>query len=360
MDLSRRNRALNLPTRSGPSNLRLLEPSPGEILAGVGRSPGWRFHYPPLDEEESQDAVLAAAIHAEDPDLTDEHEPDELLTDIPTSSVLSKAVRNLERRAAQEYLDKGLRILYLALGVVSWTDEFRDTWRSPVLLVPVQLHRPNPRAPFRLLATEDDSFINPSLILKLQESGIELGDLSEEGDIASDLDDALRALRSHDTLEVENAAILSVFSFQKEVMYRDLKDNEAVIAEHPIVGALALGPEGGQDLSFSAISESRLDEVAPPEETISILDSDATQRVCIVSAREGKSFVMDGPPGSGKSQTIANMVAELLANQKSVLFVSEKAAALEVVKQRLDTAGLGSYVLNFTVTRPHARASPPS
>ncbi len=83
-------------------------------------------------------------------------------------------------------------------------------------------------------------------------------------------------------------------------MYRDLKDNEDLIVAHPIVGALALGPESGEGLAFEPPSETRMDDAAPPEDMTSILDADVDQRACIVAACSGNSFVMDGPPGSGE------------------------------------------------------------
>jgi very-short-patch-repair endonuclease len=78
-----------------------------------------------------------------------------------------------------------------------------------------------------------------------------------------------------------------------------------------------------------------------------VLDADSSQRACIAAAVEGRSFVMDGPPGTGKSQTIANMIGALLHAGRTVLFVSEKAAALDVVRNRLTEVGLGSYLLEL-------------
>ena len=66
-----------------------------------------------------------------------------------------------------------------------------------------------------------------------------------------------------------------------------------------------------------------------------------------VWAKAGKNLVVEGPPGTGKSQTIANMIAEMLSAGKTVLFVSEKMAALEVVKRRLDSAGLSRFCLEL-------------
>ena len=142
--------------------------------------------------------------------------------------------------------------------------------------------------------------------------------------------------------------MLSTFSFHKEAMYRDLRDNFEQIAAHPIVSALAAGPQdAGAGFDFEPVAEEELDEAFPPEQAVTILDADASQRQCIAAAREGRSFVMDGPPGTGKSQTIANMIAELITHSKTVLFVSEKAAALDVVHSRLAQMGLDEYVLEL-------------
>jgi very-short-patch-repair endonuclease/DNA polymerase III delta prime subunit len=91
----------------------------------------------------------------------------------------------------------------------------------------------------------------------------------------------------------------------------------------------------------------KLDEVVPPVQAIHILDADSSQHEAIEAVKRGAHLVMDGPPGTGKSQTIANMIAEALAAGKTVLFVSEKTAALEVVKRRLDRCGLGDFCLEL-------------
>ena len=102
-----------------------------------------------------------------------------------------------------------------------------------------------------------------------------------------------------------------------------------------------------RSFSFDEVPDAGIDQRAAPESTPVILDADSSQRACIAAALDGRSFVMDGPPGTGKSQTIANMVGALLAAGKTVLFVSEKAAALDVVRDRLDAAGLRAYLLEL-------------
>jgi len=347
VDLTRRNRALSFKATSRGTTLVILAPTPDTIVSRLDEGGEWRFHYPPLTESESEDDALKEALKAEDTELTDDLAPDELLTDVATSRDLSRIVRSISARTSQEFLDKGLRILYLALGAISWKDDGGQDWRSPVYLVPVSLARTNPRSPFLLAATDDDSFINPALVLALNEYGIDLSDIGEAASAREALTEAQARIATTPRFTYEEAVAIATFSFQKEVMYRDLGDNEAAIVGHPIIRALALGPSDAEDVHFDPVPEERLDEIFPPETLASILDADATQRVCIAAAREGKSFVMDGPPGSGKSQTIANIIAELIAVGRSVLFVSEKIAALEVVKQRLDRAELGHYVLEI-------------
>ncbi|MBI2705096.1 MAG: DUF3320 domain-containing protein [Actinobacteria bacterium] len=354
IDLSKRNRLLNA-VGGRTTTMRVVEPAIDEVLAKLGGeerrrtiATSWRFHYPPSEDLVGADASVLAALHAEDPEITDEREPDELLTDVASALVLSKRLRALERRASTEYMDKGLRVLYLGLGLLRWSGADGEWLESPVVMKPVTLHRASPRDPFRLLGTDDDTVVNPALAVKLEtDFGLTLPDFDEAGDVATTLDAVRAAVASNRQWTLSEDVLFGAFSFHKEAMYRDLKVNEEQAAASVLVRAVAGDSSASADLAFDPIDEGELDASAPPEEMASILDADSTQRRCIVAARDGKTFVMDGPPGTGKSQTIANVIAELLASDKTVLFVSEKAAALEVVKSRLDGAGLGSFVLEL-------------
>ncbi|MFC6648898.1 AAA domain-containing protein [Paenibacillus rhizoplanae] len=74
-----------------------------------------------------------------------------------------------------------------------------------------------------------------------------------------------------------------------------------------------------------------------------------------MAAKNEMSFVLQGPPGTGKSQTISNIIAENLANNKKVLFVSEKMAALNVVKNRLESEGLGDFCIEMHSQKANKR-----
>lgn len=178
---------------------------------------------------------------------------------------------------------------------------------------------------------------------------------AEDGTLGSFLDAVRRAVAKYKGWSVRDDLAMSYFSFTKEAMYRDLLENEDQIARHDAVTVLATGGigadgsggAGSNAFTFDEIPDSEIDEKAPPEATPLILNADSSQRACIAAALAGKSFVMDGPPGTGKSQTIANIVGTLLHKGKTVLFVSEKAAALDVVRNRLADVGLGPYLLEL-------------
>src|SRR6185312_1329113 len=258
--------------------------------------------------------------------------------------------RRLHQRSEQEYADRGVWILYVGLGMLNWVDpEDGKPASSPLKLVPVRLQRHGTR--FRLRRTGDEAVVNSSLALKMQRDfGISLPDFEDPDFTVEELAAGVReAIAGEPGWSVDGRSILSPFTFHKEAMYQDLVANEERIMASPLIQAMALGPDAGQSdaLNFELADGAALDELVPPETLHSILDADASQRKCIIAAREGLSFVMDGPPGTGKSQTIANNIAELMAVGKTVLFVSEKAAALDVVRDRLTAQKLSPFLLEL-------------
>ncbi len=146
--------------------------------------------------------------------------------------------------------------------------------------------------------------------------------------------------------KTEPSLDLGLFSFQKLVIYKDLEANAALVTQHPIIRAIAGIKEDNLVLS-GLPDEKDVDKIELPPTTYQVLDADSSQRVSIQYALRGQSFVMKGPPGTGKSQTIANIIAECIANGKSVLFVSDKMAALEVVYKRLSEVGLAHFCLEL-------------
>jgi hypothetical protein len=255
------------------------------------------------------------------------------------------------RRATAEFLDRGLSVLYVAFGMLHWKDVDDTAMVSPLLLVPVALLPEGPKGTPTLGSGDDDIVMNPALALRLRDFNVVLPTMEElDGlNISQVLAAVHEKLEEFEDWRVEPTMVLSSFSFAKEAMFRDLQDNKDAILAHPIVRALATSDPTKQsaEFIFDPIDPQDVDRVAPPEDTPLVLDADSSQRAAIAAALAGKTFVMDGPPGTGKSQTIANMIGALLYAGKSVLFVSEKAAALDVVRNRLADAGLENFLLEL-------------
>ena len=351
INLARSNRLLYF-RHTKSSTLEIVR-EPDQIEEVVSRllaGKRWKFYAPPDgDEATSGDLDVADEEPLFASGVPPVPAPDELITNKSDGRALRNALRLLGRRATQEFMDKGIWILYLAAGILRWRDpDSEDDAESPLVLVPVELRRESPREPYELRRVDEDLVINPALGVRLADFGIELPTVDHDDfDLDAVLAEIDDLVAGRDGWEVQRRLLIGPFSFYKEVMYRDLLQNAEAIADDMVVQALALGAEEGSSLDFDPIPEDELDDAAEPEEVMAILPADATQRQCIAAAVAGRSFVMDGPPGTGKSQTIANLIAVLLAAGKTVLFVSEKAAALEVVQRRLAHAGLGDYTLEL-------------
>lgn len=355
--LGGRNRLLNYkPTRS--STLEFVRATADEVVASLDPRKGVPVIglKPPkpiaaIGEEPGGELEEAALDIIEEINVGDY--PNHLFVE-KTQREAERGLRNLARAASREYLDRGLSVLYLALGGLRWEEENGDPRFSPLLFLPVNLRADGPKQPHRLYPSDEDVVANPALAIRLREQGIALPDQAEidqlfaEGGVEA-VEARVRSLALPERWSVEPLCVLSTFMFSKEAMYRDLEANEDRILGSPLiqslVGAKVDGVVGA--LTFDPTDPNRIDEVSPPETAPLILDADATQRVAISAAVEGRSFVMDGPPGTGKSQTIANMIAALTAEGKRVLFVSEKAVALDVVRDRLTARGLGSLLFEL-------------
>lgn len=334
VDLTRNNRLLYF-RHTKTRTLEIESPQSTQVVEGLHGS-GWRFYFPSDDDTDDADPAPSDG---------------ELVTQKRSAQELHRALRILDRRTSEEFMDKGLWVLYLGFGMLHWTDpEHEESAESPLLLIPVTLERESPRDPYTLRSVDEDTVVNPALAVKLEtDFGIGLPRL-EEIDLAEP-DSALGRFRSifaqKPDWTVHPRLILGTFSFFKEVMFEDLKEHAETIADHELIQAIALGPDADVDLDFPLVPESDLDALRPPERSVVVQPADASQRQAIAAANDGHSFVMDGPPGTGKSQTITNIIAELLAQEKRVLFVSEKAAALEVVRNRLKDVGLDEYALEL-------------
>jgi very-short-patch-repair endonuclease len=365
LDLSRRNRLLNFRGDKGASSLRIVDelgPEIFRLLVTERRN----LHFLAREEAPKE---LAAALPREDEGgagigiplapldggaVADRHRDNALQTALAGEPLQTRLTR-LAQQARSSYDEHGANILYLTLGMVSWreTTSSEVSSNAPLLLVPVELDRKSVNSRYTVRLLDEDVVANPCLLeltKRVFDASLPAPELNDEFDFKAyllDVQAAVTPLGWRVTDEIH----LGLFSFSKLLMYRDLQaelwPTDASIVDHPMVRRL-LGVEGdAANEDVRARDPSELDEVFHPSNVFQVMDADSSQQVAIAAARDGASAVIEGPPGTGKSQTITNIIAECLSQGKRVLFVAEKAAALEVVQRRLESVGLGDFVLEL-------------
>ncbi|MFE2297465.1 DUF4011 domain-containing protein [Streptomyces sp. NPDC059445] len=274
-----------------------------------------------------------------------------LRTTKATQAEQDRHLKRLTTVAQEKYNDYGLWVLYLGVGFLQWRPAAdADLVASPLLLVPVRLRKWKGDSYLLELNGDEELSFNPALAVKMEELGVDwpAPEQIELTDASALLEQVQNAVSARSGWQVSERIVLDAFNSSKEVMYRDLRDNMQRVLGSPLVRTLGLGATAAgtsDSLDFDPVPLEEIDQRQPPEKAALVLDADSSQRQCVAAALDGRSFVMDGPPGTGKSQTITNMIAGLLEKGRSVLFVSEKAAALDVVRNRLEQVGLDDYVL---------------
>jgi very-short-patch-repair endonuclease len=255
------------------------------------------------------------------------------------------------RKASEEMVERGLQVAFLAFGLVHWRDDGQDDeGAAPLILVPVEIKRENPSAPFVVAKTDEEPLLNPVLRAHMSRLfGVDLADFDLPPDEDVHWADVLAAY-SRDLrkpgLRCQDGCWLGYFTFHKLVMFKDLERHAAKATDSSLLQDLSGVVERLGD-GPPVVHPEEVDGLFQPSESFQVRDADSSQQACIEMAKRGDNMVIIGPPGTGKSQTIANIIAELLGLGRSVLFVAEKMAALEVVQRRLAEDGLGDFCLEL-------------
>jgi very-short-patch-repair endonuclease len=267
---------------------------------------------------------------------------------------LQKRLLAMAREAKTLEEEQGINVLYLALGFLRWfEDEKSDLVRqAPLILVPVALKRNDLTSLYEVSFRGEDILTNEPLKHRLNDDfGIKLPEIpdDEDWDPASYFDGVQRSVSGKSRWSIDIDGIqLGFFSFAKLLMVKDLQpDNwpEERVLDHALIrGLLSDGFEhSGDDFPEGE----NLDTLFAPADLIQVVDADSSQTLVIESVRKGRNLVVQGPPGTGKSQTITNIIAAAAYDGKSVLFMAEKMAALNVVHDRLRKSGLSELCLEL-------------
>ncbi len=371
LDLTYQNRLLNFRELTG-SGVRVVEERSDHVLELLyTKGKAMQFDASPLAPDTAgpdHDSLLEdyLAQHRNEqapaynsPESLAERQSDARLQTPYTEEVLERRLLNTFYKARESIEEQGVNTLFLALGSLYYTDEAKPgaTLRAPVILLPVVMSRTNVRAAFKMSYNGDELCRNVSLEAKLKELGVDGWPDLVEADDQDELtpgtyfDSVSRCIAARPDWRLErNEIALGFFSFQKFVMYKDLDPKawpaEATLEDHAVVSRL-IGDIGFAAEPVVLPRDCRLDDVLNPAALFHVVDADSSQAEVLAEVATGRNMVIEGPPGTGKSQTITNLIAQSVAAGKTVLFVAEKLAALEVVKRRLTSIGLGDLVLEF-------------
>lgn len=381
LDIGLRNSMINF--RSGAKSLTVTDERSQDVFRLlVGKESPMTFGFVPEraskssavneSKEEGEQEAATLALLAELEQSEKQEQPreqskqanytDKVLETNLTEERLFLTLLKIQTEAETYIQEQGVNVLFLALGFLHWYEDASSdkVRRAPLVLVPVELKRSGTRDAFKVTFTGDELVQNLSLQAKLKtDFGIDLPLYDQES--KSDTEDLASlqeyfyqvstSVEKYNRWKVSSDEIqLGFFSFGKFLMFKDLDPSvwpeDKQPDSHPVIERL-LGDNGFAGESSVVPDGAHLDDVIQPGDVHFVRDADSTQTLAILEARGGRNLVIQGPPGTGKSQTITNIVAELIGNGKTVLFVAEKMAALDVVKRRLDENHLGDAVLEL-------------
>lgn len=249
--------------------------------------------------------------------------------------------------------ERGVTTLHLTFGVLHWNDPILGESDSPLLLIPCQLENYGSNSHMRLKMLDEELQVNPALEFYLRKKHhIDLPKFTDDEPTVESLKQFFTQVQvgvNEQHWEVEDKSWLSTFSFESLVIWKDLQIMVEIAQTNPLIASLANAcplPDGSEALG------DELDNLnVPLEVPIPVMPADASQLKALTIAQSGKHLIIKGPPGTGKSQTITNLIADAIGKGKKVLFVSAKMAALNVVHDRLSKLGLGRFCLEAHSTK---------
>ena len=362
LDKTRRNRLLNF--KESARDIAVIDEMPNQVHEHLVLE-GASFCFLPLPDpdggEDGAEDEPSRELPSENHGLQVERRHRDAKLQTPfRQKELDRRLRRLflEHRTIIE--ETGANNLYLAMGFLRWRDDQEETLfqLAPLMLVPVRFEREGRAGAARYHVVFDDEALdtNYSLFEKLKHSfDMTLPFLSDDHipeDYWREVDEAIEK-KKKEGWQVIREMTFGLFRFQKQVMWRDLDPKRwprhSPLVDKELVRRILVGPRSGESSPGILTETYRQDDPGQPSPSVRLIrDADSSQYAALVDALTREDgLVIEGPPGTGKSQTIANLIAAALADGKTVLFVAEKMAALEVVYRRLEESKLGDFCLQL-------------
>ncbi|MBQ2593157.1 MAG: DUF3320 domain-containing protein [Candidatus Riflebacteria bacterium] len=361
LDLGLRNQLINM--RKSRTLIPLLTNTINELEDALADGEEFLITAKPeklvfSEEEFKYDDLLKTEI--KDEDLQKEFAKHHLYSSL-TEGELKKAIKEVYRSAKSSIEENGANTLYLALGLLKWFESNKGNnppaRYAPIILYPIDIIRKSAAQGYTICLRDDDPQLNITLLEKLKQDfrieveGLDPLPLDEHGLDTRKIFDTIREYAKHqENWEVLEIAAVGIFSFTQFVMWNDLTNRSDDLIKNKIVKSLLEGK-----LTWEAETMETGDHVCE-DDVFMAMPTDASQLFAVRSACENKSFVLHGPPGTGKSQTITSLIANALGQNKTVLFVAEKMAALEVVQKRLSSIGLAPFCLELHSNKSRKKA----
>lgn len=364
LDLSLRNSLLNF--RPTSSNVQLMTDALAALEDEIAADETFRIMPVPSDFKMEMDdnKIFRTETQREKiAEIASSEFRSKRLRTFMTEAELEKTMKKLHRLAKVSMEENGANTVYLAMGFLRWyeTDKSDRPRYAPLVLVPVDIIKKVQDKSFSIRVRDEDTQINITLLEMLRQSfGIDIKGLDPVPEDESGVDLPLifstvrKGVMSRSRWDVDEYAFIGQFSFNRFIMWNDIRNRADELAQNKVVASLISGKTEweGSDIT---VSPNELDEIPPSDLAVPVA-ADSSQLAAVVASGQGQSFVLHGPPGTGKSQTITNMIANALYHGRSVLFVAEKMAALSVVEKRLAKIGLGPFCIELHSNKAQKRA----
>ena len=356
LDLSLRNNLLNI--RITKNTLQLIPANLACLEDALAEGDEFRILHRPAEwENPAMEFGIYSSIPESDPiaDFVNSELSQKRLRFYLPENDLGKALTHLYRSSRTSIEENGANTLYLALGLLKWyeTPSSERPRYAPILLLPVEIIRKSAAKGYVIRSREEETMMNITLLEMLRQNfGISVPGLDplptdESGVNVKLIYSIIRhCIKNQRKWDVEEQAILGIFSFNKFIMWNDIHNNAHKLTQNKVVSSLING-KIEWDVTAEEVDAAYMDRQLSPADIVLPIIADSSQLEAIYEAVHDKTFILHGPPGTGKSQTITNIIANALYKGKRVLFVAEKMAALSVVQNRLAAIGLAPFCLEI-------------